>query len=427
MIFSIKCKENNTNKVLLIEYNNATNKFTDKDGKILNKGKRLNKYEPIKTLNSSNIKTLELLLGLKCNFKCNYCAQRNIDQKKIPDTTPKKVESFIQMLAESRLDLERISLMGGEPFVYWKGIKKLVPLLREKYKQADIRLITNGSLLDKDKVEELLKYDVKIHISYDGANSDRHEDILTKEKIVDAIRMLDRIRLMRTLSSATSTNQQIIKNFKSKGLIVNHISIQPIRSYNGNASDTKLLDKSRILQLKEEQKKLYDILTSAEAQNEPIANEIFAKTKKRFEDHAKRIMQSSSLDGDFSYCRMANAQSCVCDIDGIIWDCSCRPEKSIGTIRDLTMGVKIDLSKVYKNYYLFRRQCLECPFVIVCAGACSKPSEETIDFQVSCRNAKAIAEVEFLFAVEKAYGIRIIEVKTKHANKLIGNYEYLYN
>ena len=65
-------------------------------------------------------------------------------------------------------DKGRIELWGGEPLVYYKVLKYLIPKLRNRWKKAFISIVTNGSLLDKEKIDFFLKYNVHITISHDG-------------------------------------------------------------------------------------------------------------------------------------------------------------------------------------------------------------------------------------------------------------------
>lgn len=63
---------------------------------------------------------------------------------------------------------EAIELWGGEPFVYWAKIKRLIPALAERFPAVWFLIITNGSLLDREKLDFVAHYNIGIGISHDG-------------------------------------------------------------------------------------------------------------------------------------------------------------------------------------------------------------------------------------------------------------------
>ena len=63
---------------------------------------------------------------------------------------------------------ERIELWGGEPFVYWAKLKRLIPALAERFPEAQFLIITNGSLLTREKLDLITEYDIDIGLSHDG-------------------------------------------------------------------------------------------------------------------------------------------------------------------------------------------------------------------------------------------------------------------
>ena len=69
---------------------------------------------------------LKIQLGLSCNYACSYCSQAF----QIADATVSKladVEHFLAQLDGWITDApEKIELWGGEPFLYWAKIKRLV-------------------------------------------------------------------------------------------------------------------------------------------------------------------------------------------------------------------------------------------------------------------------------------------------------------
>lgn len=113
------------------------------------------------------VRTLKISLGLSCNYECGYCSQRFVPHADA--TNPGDIEPFIAQLTEAMIELpERIEFWGGEPFVYWKTLKPLAERLRALYPQAQLNIITNGSLLDADKNGWLDQMGFGVGLSHDG-------------------------------------------------------------------------------------------------------------------------------------------------------------------------------------------------------------------------------------------------------------------
>jgi uncharacterized protein len=112
--------------------------------------------------------TLKIQLGLSCNYSCSYCGQA----AEINAATVTKTADADEFLAGLDGWLEgapkRIEFWGGEPFVYFAKLKRLVPALRERFPQAELSIITNGSLIDDEIIAFIERYDIIIAVSHDG-------------------------------------------------------------------------------------------------------------------------------------------------------------------------------------------------------------------------------------------------------------------
>jgi uncharacterized protein len=126
-----------------------------------------------------NVRVLKISLGLSCNYECSYCNQRFVPRA---DTShPDDIEPFISQLTDALIEPpERIEFWGGEPLVYWKTLKPLAERLRGLYPHAQFSLITNGSLLDAQKIEWIDQMGFSVGLSHDGpGQSSRGPDPLS--------------------------------------------------------------------------------------------------------------------------------------------------------------------------------------------------------------------------------------------------------
>ena len=106
---------------------------------------------------------------LRCNFRCPYCFESSqADGKTMSQKTQKRLVDWITR--HKKIKTFHVSWYGGEPLLAFKAICELTG----KFKALDLNfdnadLITNGYLLDKDRITRLndLKI-VAIQITLDG-------------------------------------------------------------------------------------------------------------------------------------------------------------------------------------------------------------------------------------------------------------------
>lgn len=123
---------------------------------------------PIKKTRS--LSKLKIQLGLKCNFNCSYCAQAESRHLSKSDSLG-DAESFIASLCREELSIKpggRIEFWGGEPLVYLKTLKKLIPALRDIYPDTEMHIITNGTLLTYELVDWFIEHRVSLAVSHDA-------------------------------------------------------------------------------------------------------------------------------------------------------------------------------------------------------------------------------------------------------------------
>ena len=143
---------------------------------------------------SRDIRHLKLQLGLKCNYACQYCSQAH--QPHDLDGHPSDVGPFMDQLqgwfaggADGRGSGVKIEFWGGEPFVYWKLLKPLGEAVRARYPAADLSIVTNGSMIDDEKLAWVEALDVGIGLSHDGpAQAHRGPDPLDDPETLRNIR-----------------------------------------------------------------------------------------------------------------------------------------------------------------------------------------------------------------------------------------------
>lgn len=127
------------------------------------------KLARLSTRFSSTRMNLTLAPTTACNFICPYCYEEGADKNK---TMNEQTEDEIIKLVSSYSGLERLNVdwYGGEPLLAFDTVqsltKKLLALPVNEYKAT---LVTNGYLLDRDKILKLKELKIsQIQITLDG-------------------------------------------------------------------------------------------------------------------------------------------------------------------------------------------------------------------------------------------------------------------
>ncbi|MET7880444.1 FxsB family cyclophane-forming radical SAM/SPASM peptide maturase [Micromonospora profundi] len=124
----------------------------------------------------------------RCDLSCDHCyVYRHADQswrsrpvRISPATVRVAARRIAEHAREHGLPVVRVVLHGGEPLLLGAaGLREVLAVLRAAITPAtslDLRMQTNGVLLDEELCQLLVDYDVQVGVSFDGdrAANDRH-------------------------------------------------------------------------------------------------------------------------------------------------------------------------------------------------------------------------------------------------------------
>lgn len=110
----------------------------------------------------------------KCNLRCLHCYNFSGENCIIDnELTDDEFINFIESVSD--FNLRNICFCGGEPLLRKKLLLKSANILKNK-NCYNISIVTNGFLLDKETLDELINAGVnRIQVSLDGANSLSHD------------------------------------------------------------------------------------------------------------------------------------------------------------------------------------------------------------------------------------------------------------
>lgn len=119
-------------------------------------------------MNKNLVREHTILFTEKCPLQCHYC--HNIaqnEEQKIPDlnyeSLKEKIQDYIEQDTKEGF-ITQILLTGGEPFLCWGEIKKVIM----KFPDIKYHFNTSGFLLTQDIIEFLSNFDVYFNLSVDG-------------------------------------------------------------------------------------------------------------------------------------------------------------------------------------------------------------------------------------------------------------------
>jgi len=113
---------------------------------------------------------LTIIPTLACNFRCSYCYQQHKRPQRMSNAVQAQLLAFIQRYQIfGQLKMLDVCWFGGEPLLEFDRICQLT----EEFKALEVpysaNMVTNGYLLDKERVEHLDDLKIKtIQITIDG-------------------------------------------------------------------------------------------------------------------------------------------------------------------------------------------------------------------------------------------------------------------
>ena len=171
---------------------------------------------------------LRVLLTSKCNYKCYFCHNEGIkkNNNSEEDIDEKVIINFI------RAGVRSITFSGGEPLLYFSKVIKIMTEVEKEiqsdiFNSLDITIVTNGKLLDAEKVEYLCELSnklksFKINISLHSYNEATYSCVTKTNN--NFKRVLENIKFAIKSKITVSLNYVLLNNYNTaekelKGII----------------------------------------------------------------------------------------------------------------------------------------------------------------------------------------------------------------
>lgn len=313
---------------------------------------------------------LKIQLGLGCNYSCSYCSQGG--QKEEP-TSSKDAEEFDLDFVTERP--EKVELWGGEPLLYWKKIQALTPKIEAKWPGIRRSIVSNGTLLTKEKIDWLYDNGFSMALSHDGPGQHlRGEDPLQDKEMADLWRYVfekfgERASINSVLTAHNHDLFQLWMWFEERlgeGIKVNVEDI--VTDYGGAKMDDATLQ---------------SVYQSIKMHASSGLAMVFHRMRWAMLQFMETLAVRKPLEGANQVCGMDRKDQLAVDLHGNVLTCQNAGVESghkIGTVSDLSK-VELNTSTSYMN----RPNCKECPVVHLCYGSCMFLDDK--DFESSCRSS----------------------------------------
>lgn len=170
----------------------------------------------------------------RCNLACKYCFLGNNSEKRklfsstdmTKEIADKSIDFFVRQLSLSGIDFEKntpqIIFFGGEPLINFEIVEYVAQQIKEMksnnpiLENCELTVITNGTLLTKERIINLNDLGVTINISIDGSTKEANEmrvDVAGNEVFDKLITILDLFKKLKIkLSLSVTLSEKTIKD-----------------------------------------------------------------------------------------------------------------------------------------------------------------------------------------------------------------------
>ncbi|MBI9112307.1 GTP 3',8-cyclase MoaA [Maridesulfovibrio ferrireducens] len=122
-----------------------------------------------------SVSYLRLSVTDRCNLRCKYCVTKDFTFTPHPNIL--RYEEMLRLIdLAASLNISKLRLTGGEPFVR-RGFMDFISSIQNNHADMDLRITTNGTLLEQ-YVKDLKKIGIsRLNISLDTLNRETFKDI----------------------------------------------------------------------------------------------------------------------------------------------------------------------------------------------------------------------------------------------------------
>ncbi len=314
------------------------------------------------------LEEIDLYVTNKCNLKCKFCSVKAgsyIDEIPLP-----RIKEIIDEAIQ--YGLQDLHLTGGEPTLR-ADLEEIIEYAVSK--KLNVRLITNGTLLTKKRLDSMYNHGLRsIMISLDG-NEEYHDKVRgvkgTFKKALETVKYAkDKGMYTRVNSVAWKDNREDILNLLE---IFNEMKIDVYSIFLGSPLGYAITQKDNTINSKD-WRKYCDEVRELVRKNNFYTKVVMEKGFLYSEEDPEQVL---SLGGRGRGCYKITEYTDFLLIrsNGDVYPCVFFSNESepIGNIYKNTLkeiNDKFKKNELYKKYGEYPEKCLLCKNVKYCHGGC---------------------------------------------------------
>lgn len=326
---------------------------------------------------------------LDCNLNCWYCYENRVAGSFVKPDVIEAIKKNIEYEYNSTpFATLKCSFFGGEPFLYFEGIKEILLYAKEFCEQRQLELIadftTNATLITEDHIDFLRDFQCHFQVPIDG-NREIHNRIKKgKDTATDMYqKTMDALRLIN--SSIPKRWVALRVNFDNRIL----------REIDDIISDIDFLDR----------KKGYVILKKVwQIPKDKVDVESLHAAIQKFFD--KKFLVDYYIMPKGCVCYAERYRLTLFNYDGKIFKCSTLTsfdkENALGTLDFSTGQVRWNPHKIaYWMKDMIPQKCRECEWFPACLGPCNRQLMAHQEEEICTFDAINMNRKEFLMYIFK--------------------------
>lgn len=324
-----------------------------------------------------------------CNLACKYCFIGKLKDKQEQmtfDVAKKAVDMFHAHL--KNIDTPgTIIFYGGEPLINYNLIKEIVDYSNQSKYKFNFSMVSNGLLLNEEKVKFIKENNISIGISIDGPKSITDANRVYKDNKTgiydDLVKKIDLLKKAKVDFSLSITLTPAI--LKEQDIFLDWLINLDIKSLSYNLLHYTYKTNEWKRYYKDAVKFLYK-------SNNLLFN-------KGFDEDRINRKYKSFFNREFKYsdCAAVGAnQITVCpngdlEICHGYWNSK---NHSLGNIKDINKIEDLFTKEGYNEWKEYKsinkRKCLNCPAIYICGGGCAMQAKDLFDSHKSVDKAFCI-------------------------------------
>ncbi len=319
----------------------------------------INRYSP-------NL-TLAIVLGMSCNFGCQYCfeGRQKSSNKAMDEQTIAQLASFIKERFTPNKKKLILQFYGGEPLLYTKQIitlaKELKPFVESQGAEFVFDLVSNGSLLTEAVVDELNHWGLDgVKVTIDGPPDNHNHFRPFKSGATSFDLIVNNLKQV-----CNKTNIRIGGNYTSENYR-NFATVLDLLARQGLTPETVERVNFNIVL------KVNDTITSNEfiggcaTINEPWLRDASLHVRKEVMQRGYAIPELGP-----EACAVEMDDALTVHYDGSLYKCITWIGHEQYRIGDIRQGISEDYSDSHHLFHWQKeKKCQQCKYIPMCFGGC---------------------------------------------------------